>query len=85
MDCTCPIWRYGRAPKGDVPRQTTGLTGLRDAEALREILFAQVEDEKVHGPNISECLAKYLASPDHELGSKTSGQYGIVFKRLQTF
>ena len=30
-------------------------------------------------------LEKYLASRDHELGSKTSGQYSIVFKRLQTF
>ncbi len=85
MDCACPIWMQGRSPSGIVPRQTTGLSNLRDAEAVRASLFTQAQDEKTHGPRISECIEKYLTSRDHELGAKTSGQYGIVLKRLESF
>ena len=57
-----------------VPRQSTGLTDLQAAEAIRAALIATAKSETAHGPTISECIEKYLASRQHELGEKTYGQ-----------
>ena len=35
MECSCPIWIYGRTPQNIVPRQSTGYADLKQAEALR--------------------------------------------------
>ena len=50
-----------------------------------ENLFAQGKEAVAHGLGIQECIDNYLASREHELGSKTTGQYGIVLLRLQVF
>ncbi len=86
MECECPIWIVGRTPNGDlVPRQSTGCRNIKEAEAFRLSLMKQTEPETEKGPRIEECIEKYIASRDHEIGGKTSGQYGITLKRLQVY
>jgi hypothetical protein len=86
MECSCPIWIVGRTPRGDVvPRQSTGFSDLKQAEAVRASLIAQIKDETVHGPTVAECAEKYLASRRHELGEKTVGQHRLLLGRLATF
>ena len=86
MECSCPIWIVGRTPRGDVvPRQSTGLSDLKQAEAVRASLIAQIKDETVHGPTIAECAEKYLAARRHELGEKTIGQHRLLLDRLTKF
>jgi integrase/recombinase XerD len=86
MECACKIWIVGRTPNGDiVPRQSTGCRDLKEAQAFRLSLMQQTQPDVDRGPLLSECVEKYLSSRAHELGSKTSGQYAIVLKRLQVF
>src|ERR1019366_5721869 len=85
MGCECPIWMYGRTGNSFVPRQSTGLTDLAEAEAMRGALIAQSNNDKVHGPRIAECVTKYLASRKHELGEKTYGQHKLLLGRLQAY
>ncbi len=86
MECTCPVWIVGRTPKGDiVPRQSTGFSDLKQAEAIRASLLAQAKDDSVHGPTIAECVEKYLTSRRHELSEKTIGQHRLVLNRLMKF
>jgi hypothetical protein len=85
MDCECPFRMYGRTDTSFVPRQSTGFTGLAEAEALRSSLIAQSKDETVHGPRIADCVEKYLAARRHELGEKTSGHYRLLLSRLQRY
>jgi hypothetical protein len=75
LDCQCPIWMYGQTGSGFVPRQSTGLTDLKEAEALRAPMVADSKDEKVHGPRIDECIERFLESLDHEVGKETKGQH----------
>jgi hypothetical protein len=85
MGCECPIWICGRSDTATVPRQSTGLTDLKAAIALRDSLVAGGKDQAVHGPRLAECAEKYLASRAAELGEKVSGQYKLVFSRLQKY
>src|SRR5713226_1108769 len=76
MDCDCQIWIVGRIPTGEmVPRQPTGCTDLKQAEAVRAAHIAhfakEAKADAIHGPTIAECAEKYLASRRHELGDKT--------------
>jgi integrase/recombinase XerD len=83
--CDCPIWIYGRTRNELIPRQSTGLTNLSEAEALRDSLIAKSKPEIVHGPKISDCIDKYLASRQHELAEKTYAQTKFLLARLKTY
>src|SRR5580700_8932847 len=90
MECDCQIWIVGRMPSGDVvPRQATGCTDIKQAEAVRAALITQQSKQKkanaAHGPTIAECAEKYLASRRHELGDKTIGQHRLLLDRLREF
>jgi integrase/recombinase XerD len=86
MDCECPIWIHGRTPNGDiVPRQSTQLSDLKRAEALRASLMAQVETDSASGPPLSECIEKYLATREQELDPRTLNQHRLALDRLQRF
>lgn len=90
MDCDCQIWIVGRLATGEVvPRQPTGCTNLKQAEAVRAAHIAHFAKEAkadlVHGPTITECAAKYLDSRRHEIGDKTLGQHKLVLNRLMKF
>ena len=85
MECDCWIWIVGRTPNGDlVPRQTTKCRNLKDAQAFRLALMQEAPKEDA-GILITEAIEKYLASRNHELGSRTNGQYGQVLRRFQEF
>ncbi len=59
MDCDCQIWIVGRIPTGEVvPRQPTGCTDIKQAEAVRAAHIAhfakEAKADAVHGPTIAE-------------------------------
>jgi integrase/recombinase XerD len=90
MECDCQIWIVGRVPSGDlVPRQATGCTDIKQAEAVRAALITQqakqAKADAAYGPTVAECAEKYLASRRHELGEKTIGQHRLLLERLRTF
>ncbi len=90
MNCECPIWIVGRLPGGElVPRQSTGCTDLKDAEAFRAAHIAQfAKAAKVgvaHGPTIADCVEKYIETRRSELGNRTVAQHQRVLDRLIAF
>jgi integrase/recombinase XerD len=89
MECGCPIWIVGHWRNRPCPRQSTGTSDLKQAEAVRAALIRKLqgdeESESVHGPTIAACAKKYLASRRHELGEKTLGQHQLLLDRLTTF
>lgn len=85
MDCECPLWMCGRTDTAAVPRQSTGLTDLKAAEALRASLVADGKDQIVHGPRLAECAEKYLASREHGICLETSKHHRLLLSRLQKY
>lgn len=96
MECPCPIWIVGRTQGHLVPRQSTGESDLKAAEAQRAIIIekskaiareeaVKAQADSVFGPTIAECSEKYLASRKHELGEKTYGQHKLLLDRLEQF
>jgi integrase/recombinase XerD len=90
MACECQIWMVGRLPTGEtVPRQATGCTELKAAQAVRESVISQytqkAKGDAAHGPTIEDCAAKFVASKNQELGEKTVGQHRLLLERLDKF
>jgi integrase/recombinase XerD len=86
MDCACPIWLVGRTPSGDVvPRQSTGESDLRKAEAVCDSILREAKADPIHGVTITECVKAYLASRKDHISEKTLGQHRLVLDRLLTF
>jgi hypothetical protein len=86
FDCGCPIYIKGRAPNGDlVPRQSTGHSDLKRAEALRNSLLIQVKGDEISGPTVAECIEKYLLSRERELDERTLAHHKLALERLQLF
>ncbi len=86
FECGCPIYIKGRMPGGDlVPKQSTGFTDLKKAEALRDSLLVQAKGDDINGPTIAECIEKYLVSRERELDERTLGQHKLALERLQRF
>ena len=52
MDCDCPLWIYGNTETTHVPRQSTGTNIIAVAEAQRQTLLKNGQDQKVHGPRL---------------------------------
>ncbi|MCW5982368.1 MAG: site-specific integrase [Bryobacteraceae bacterium] len=85
MGCECPIWVYGRTDNELVPRQSTGTTDLKTAEAIKASLIAEGKDKAVYGPTISECVEKYLASRQHERSENTQAQDATILARFRKY
>lgn len=83
--CFCPIWITGRTPDAIVPRQSTGFSDLKQAEAFRSSLLATTSSNSVQGTSIAECIEVYLASRCDELSEKTLAQHRLVLDRLRRF
>jgi hypothetical protein len=76
----------GRTLRRDVvPRQSTGFSDLKHAEAVRASLIAQAKNETTHGPTIAECAERYVASSRHELGAKAISQHRLLLDCLTRF
>jgi hypothetical protein len=82
LACDCPIWMCGRTKTGVVPRQSTGLSDLAQAEELKAKLLADGKEESIRGYRIDECIDNYLVSRKHELGAKTIQQHKLLLARL---
>jgi site-specific recombinase XerD len=85
MDCDCPIWAAGRTGTAELPRQSLGTRDLKTAEAILAALLSTDNKKQADGPTIGECIEKYLASQEHELGEKTYGQYKLHLARLREY
>ena len=86
MTCGCPIWIYGKTPEGDiVPRQSTGESDLTAAEAVRDSLTSKVVGNEDSGPSIMECVERYIASRQHEIGQSSMYQYRLCLDRFTKF
>src|ERR1035441_2832600 len=86
MQCDCAIWIHGRTPNGSlVPRQSTGFSDLKRAEALRLSLLEEARDERAGIESLANCIDKYLASRRSQLGDKAYGQTKLLLTRLQDY
>ena len=85
MDCDCPLWIYGNTETTHVPRQSTGTNIIAVAEAQRQTLLKNGQDQKVHGPRLDDCIERFSASRKEELGEKTAAAYRFQLDRLRAF
>lgn len=86
MECDCQIWIRGRTPAGDViPRQTTGFSDLKQAEAMRDALLSQGRAEDKNGFPVADCIEKYLRLRERDLDERTLSQHRLALGRLASF
>jgi hypothetical protein len=85
MDCDCPLWIYGNTETTHVPRQSTGTNVIAVAEAQRQALLKNGQDQKVHGPRLDDCIERFSASRKEDLGEKTAAAYRFQLDRLRAF
>src|SRR6201993_4210891 len=85
MDCDCPLWIYGNTETTHVPRQSTGTTIIAVAEAQRQTLLKNAQDQKVHGACVDVCIERFSASRKEELGEKTAAAYRFQLDRLRAY
>jgi len=85
MDCDCPLWIYGNTETTHVPRQSTGTNIIAVAEAQRQTLLKNGQDQKVHGPRVDDCIERFIASRKEELGEKTAASYRFQLDRLRAY
>ena len=85
MDCDCPLWIYGNTETTHVPRQSTGTNIIAVAEAQRQTLLKDGQDQEVHGPRLDDCIERFRASRKEELGEKTSAAYRFQLDRLRAY
>jgi integrase/recombinase XerD len=86
MNCDCPIWIYGRTPAGDiVPRQSTGYSDLKKAQAFRSTFMAEARDERAGAMSLATATAKYLASRQSEISDRTYHQTKLLLNRLTDY
>ena len=78
MACDCPLWIYGNTETTHVPRQSTGTNIIAVAEAQRQALLKNGQDQKVHGPRLDDCIERFSASRKEELGEKTAATYRFL-------
>ncbi len=83
MDCDCPLWIYGNTETTHVPRQSTGTNIFAVAQAQRQTLLKDGQDQKVHGPRLDDCIERFSASRKEELlrGHLQTGHRGSLWIR----
>jgi integrase/recombinase XerD len=85
MACACPIWIYGRTSKTRVPRQSLRTCDLSEAQAILRSMEADVKDEIIHGPRLTECITKYLASRKEDLTPETLANHKRMLQRFEEY
>src|SRR5260370_9068547 len=78
-----PVWIYGNTETTHVPRQSTGTNIIAVAEAQRQTLLKNGQDQKVHGPRLDDCIKRFSASRKEELGEKTAAAYRFQLHRFR--
>jgi integrase len=85
LACDCPLWIYGNTETTHVPRQSTGTNIIAVAEAQRQTLLKNGQDQQVHGPRLDDCIERFSASRKEELGEKTAAAYRFQLDRLRAY
>lgn len=86
MECDCQIWIRGRTPSGEiVPRQTTGFSDLKQAEAMRDALIRQGRADTGGGLPVPECIERYLRLREQDLDERTLAQHRLALERLRDY
>ncbi len=84
-DCDCKIWLTGTTDTQRYPRQATGLTDWKAAEAYVKSLVAKSKDVVVHGETIADCVKKFLDAHQENVSERVLGQHRLVLSRLEAF
>jgi integrase/recombinase XerD len=84
-DCDCKIWITGTTDTERFPRQATGLTDWKAAEAYVKSLVAKSKDVVVHGETLGACVEKFLDAHRENVTDKVLGQHKLVLSRLEAF
>lgn len=85
QDCQCKIWLAGTTDTERYPRQATGLTDWKAAEAHVRSLLARAKDTAVHGETIADCIQHFLDSHTENVGDRTLAQHRLTLGRLEKF
>ena len=86
MECGCQIWIRGRTPAGDVvPRQSTGSSDLKQAEAMRDAYVRQGRAASGSGLPVVECVERYLRLREQDLDERTLAQHRLALERLRSY
>jgi integrase len=86
FECDCYIWIVGRTPNGDiVPRQSTGETDLKKAEAKRATYLRAAKSDPTLGDTVAECVSKHLATKQRSMKKRTHQQNTYVLNRLVAY
>ena len=75
----------GKTDKVEVPRQSTGTTDMKVAEAQRQELVAASKDEKVHGKPLVAAIEEYLESRRDEVSEDTLNQMESTLTRFKDY
>lgn len=84
-DCDCGIWLTGKTDTNIYPRQSTGLSDWKAAEAYLRSLVAENKDSASHGFTLSDCIRRFLDAHATQVGEKALGQHRLTLSRLETF
>jgi integrase/recombinase XerD len=83
--CTCPCWITGTTDTEKYPRQSLGTTDWAVAEARVRAIQAQAVDAAVHGPTISACIRRHLATHTDVVGPRAYEHHRLVLARFEAF
>lgn len=75
----------GKTDRVMVPRQTTGTTDMKVAEAQRAELIKSSKDEKVYGRRLDDVIEEFLASRKEEVTEGTYEQIENALTRLKDY
>jgi hypothetical protein len=70
-DCECKIWITGTTPTERYPRQSTGMTDWKAAQAHLASLLAKSTDTTVHGPTLADCVQRHLDTHAENISPRT--------------
>jgi integrase/recombinase XerD len=84
-DCDCKIWITGTTPTERYPRQATGMTDWRAAQAYVTSLSAGAKDTAVHGPTLADCIRRHLEAHAENIAPATLGHHRLLLGKLEVY
>jgi integrase/recombinase XerD len=83
--CDCPCWITGTIDDKRFPRQSLGTRDWGVAEARLRAIVADAADAAVHGPTISDCVRRHLATHGDVVGSRAFEHHRLTLARFEDF
>ena len=84
-DCECRIWIKGTTPTERYPRQSTGMTDWKAAEAYLASLTTGAADVAVHGSTITDCIQRFLDAHAENITPATLSHHRLLLRKLEDF